>query len=234
MWDFSEMEFVPAEKIPSIIEGKEKQYAIMSVNIVTVKQTASIVGQSSSYMRFSVRLAEKYKKKKSIYYQDVTFTQKEDDIYLGPIEVFVASCNIMNHYNSRINDEGLISAVLKNAGKLEKKTLLLDKDYIHEDMTKTKIASFYPYPFEIVGTAEIEKALADRNEKYAFVELIPVGTATNMMMHEIYDCKDGYLLSSGELHNGAFDRYSNWINEDHLNAYVKNYERMNRMAEDRK
>ncbi len=122
-----------------------------------------------------------------------------------------------------MNDEGLIKTVLNNAGQLEYKTLLLDKDFLEEGMTKEKIASLYPYPFEIVETSTIEKALMDRNEKYAFVELVPVGTSTNMMMHDIYNCKDGHILSSGEFFNGAFDSYSNFINKDHLELILTLY-----------
>ncbi|MGK7390147.1 MAG: hypothetical protein ACNS60_07340 [Candidatus Cyclobacteriaceae bacterium M2_1C_046] len=234
-WDFSKTEFVSAQAIPSIIKGKESQYAIMSVNIVEIKQAGVIIGKiSSSYIRFSVRLAEKYDKKKSIYYQDVFFTTHDNNINLADREIFVGIRNIINHYNSRLNDEGIIEAPLKNAGKLEKRTLLIDKEFLHEKMTSEKIGKLYPYSFKIVDSKEIETAIMDKNASYAFVELVPAGSSTNIFTHDIYDCSDGQMLSTGELNNGAFDIYSNFVNDDHLKAYVRNYERINEMAAKRK
>ncbi|WMN11024.1 hypothetical protein QYS49_36905 [Marivirga salinae] len=234
IWDFSETEFVAADNIASVMDGNKKEYAVLSSNIITIKQAATIGSPVSEYLRFAIRLAEKYQKRKSIYYQDVIINQKDDNIYLEPREVYVGIYKILNHYEAKLENEKLMDAFVKNAGKLEKRTLLIQKDLLDKGITKSKIAEIYPYPFELVEPAKIDKAVMDQDEKYAFVHLVPVGTATNMMMHEIYDCKDGQILTSGEANNGAFDRYSNLINKDHLKAYVKNYDRLNRWAEKRK
>lgn len=235
VWDFSPVQFVDAQSIPSLIDGKEEDYAVMSIRLIQIKQGGFIIGGiSSNYIRFEVKLAEKYDKRKSIYYQDVFFTMDGERVNLGEREIYVGLYNIMNHYKSRSNGEGIIEATLKNANKLENRTLLVDKAFLHEKMNKEKIAELYPYPFKVVDEAYIVTALRDNDDKYAFVELLPVGTATNMLTHEIYDCKDGERLSSGELHNGAFDSYSNYVNDDHLRAYVKNYKKLNEMAENRK
>lgn len=54
----------------------------------------------------------------------------------------------------------------KNGHLLAKKTLLLPKELLHKKLTKSVLKEIYPYPFEIVTKAEIEKAILTMDENY--------------------------------------------------------------------
>ncbi len=234
-WDFNdEIIFLEKELIPNKIDGDEKDYAILSVDIVKIT-TYSIGGKSNQYMRFSVKLAEKYNKVRPVYFQDVFYTEAGGELKLGQREIIVAINLIQSHFRQKEEGIGMFEAFSVIAGrKLENRTLLLDKNFIDPDLKIEEISTHYPYPFEICDVAVIEKALLERDSSYAFIEPMPMGLSANVMMHYLFDCKDLQVLSTGETYNGAFDKFSNLINEENLKSYVKNYFRLQKMAEKKK
>ena len=60
-----------------------------------------------------------------------------------------------------------------NIPELEKKTLLFDGNSLSEEIGDSTIREVYPYPYKIVSWQEIEKAIVNKDEKYAYVALLP-------------------------------------------------------------
>jgi hypothetical protein len=143
---------------------------------------------------------------------------------LNTREIIFAMETIQNHLIARTEGKTRMYftwEVVDNFGKLETKTLLVDEKQLAKKFTKEDFKANYPYAFEVTNMARIEKVLQSRDKKYAYVELVPDGTSAVILSHYVIDCENGQVISYGEFFNGAFDRYSNWVNDEQVRNYAK-------------
>ncbi|KAA9333571.1 hypothetical protein [Adhaeribacter soli] len=68
--------------------------------------------------------------------------------------------------------------------KLATKTLLLDNAYLAPGLTEKTIKTVYPYPFQIVDNAAIEKAVMNSEPNVAVVSIVPV-MGMPFLMHNV-------------------------------------------------
>ncbi|MFA5419146.1 MAG: hypothetical protein WC341_11875 [Bacteroidales bacterium] len=82
-----------------------------------------------------------------------------------------------------------------NAGALKDLTLLVDKDMVDEKLSLTEIEEIYPYPFKLVDYEEIEKAILEKDPRYAYVTIVQTpGGKGNVSTQTIMTAATGELL----------------------------------------
>ncbi|MFT6716053.1 MAG: hypothetical protein ACJA0Q_000682 [Saprospiraceae bacterium] len=97
-----------------------------------------------------------------------------------------------------------------NSKFLKNKTLLIDSSELHKNLTIEKLKKAYPYPMELVGYDQIQKAIVNNDSSYAYIQIVPTtyplfeSSTTNEFIvtsygfgHRIVGAKNGTVL--GEL-----------------------------------
>jgi hypothetical protein len=238
-WKFNKnISFTSQEDLKQVLKGNEQKYCVLTVQDIVSSQTGA-GSYVNEFMRFAVNLGEKADKKKPLFYQNIAF--KEDDknskrtklfknspeytLDLDKKEILFALDYIQNHLFARTEGKNrgtFYYEAIENTGNLAKTTLLIAREDMHEKLTEQDIKDNYPYKYKIIDYKKIEELYLLRSKGFSFVEVAPMGVATGQMIHYVVNCENGQILSAGELDNGFGDRFSNFINKDHLKAYVKN------------
>ncbi len=132
---------------------------------------------------------------------------------------------------------------LQNAVKLKEKTLLVDKALLQNGLTEKEIKTVYPYLFKITDRAEIDQAIINRDDKYAYVQVVAIGASTagrrshGEAMHGgisvtkssltffqyVIDAKDGSMLgyAGGGVKLAGFSGGDHEIKKKHFEDYSK-------------
>lgn len=235
--------FTSQKDLKQLLKGNEQKYCVLTIqDIVSSQGYNGASNFVNEFMRFAVSLGEKADKKKPLFYQNIAF--KEDDrnskraklfgkspeytLDLDKKEILFALDYIQNHLIARTEGKNrgtFYYEVIENTGNLANTTLLIAREDLHEKLTEQDIKDNYPYKYKIVDYKKIEELYLLRSKGFSFVEVAPMGVATGQMIHYVVSCADGQLLSAGELDNGFGDRFSNFVNKDHIKAYVKNANR---------
>lgn len=85
--------------------------------------------------------------------------------------------------------------ILKNGPKLKNKTLLLNKEDLDKELTEKAIKLLYPYPFKIVSSEEIDKAILNKTPGLAYVQIVTApGGKGNIFIHYLTNAEDGEIL----------------------------------------
>ncbi len=243
-WKFNQnISFTSQEDLKQLLKGNEQKYCVLTIQDIVSSQTSNNASNfENEFMRFAVSLGEKADNKKSLFYQNIAF--KEDDrdfkreklfgkspeytLDLDKKEILFALDFIQNHLIARTEGKKrgtFYYEVIENTGNLANTTLLIAREDLHEKLTEQDIKDNYPYKYKIVDYKKIEELYLLRSKGFSFVEVAPMGEATGHMIHYVVSCADGQLLSAGEIDNGFGDRFSNFVNTDHIKAYVKNANR---------
>jgi hypothetical protein len=88
---------------------------------------------------------------------------------------------MMSYFDYRLNEKSrkeLKAEMSKNSLKLKEKTLLLDKELLEKGLTEQEIKTVYPYPFKITDRAEMDEAIINKDNKYAYVQVVAVSAST--------------------------------------------------------
>jgi hypothetical protein len=226
LWKFnSEIQFCDNKTIDTKLAASESGYAILSFDQINFVLGGDLPDGANRWMRASLKLSEKYNKTKPAYFQDIIASVEGKELKLRKREIIFALQSIQNHLLARSEDKKRINnyafEALENAGTLEKKILLIDEKFIGKKYTVEELKKDYPFQFKISNYAAIEKAQLEKNKQYAFLELAPMGSDVNLLVHLIVNCDDGEIISYGEFYNGFGDRYSNFVSKDHVIAYTK-------------
>lgn len=87
---------------------------------------------------------------------------------------------------------GSIEYVKMNGPKIIKKTLLIPKEYISPKLSKDDIELAYPYDSDICDLKKIERAILNKDPKYAIIFYVPIPVGGNIV-HRLYitNAEDG-------------------------------------------
>lgn len=107
--------------------------------------------------------------------------------------------------------EGYLSKGKSRMGELAQKTLLFDGNTLSEELGDSAVGEVYGYPYKVVSWEVIEKAIVEKDAKYAYVSLQPrlLGGPDALnerphlngpallrgFTHSIIDAADGQLLT---------------------------------------
>lgn len=225
-WKYnSDIKFLTNDEIVSAVKDNETKYAILTIDVVNVFTNSLNPGPANQFVRFSIMLGEKLNKTRPVFYQDVIPEVQSEKFDLNQREIIFSIRCIQNHLIARTEGKTRLFftwEVAENFGKLETKILLVDEKFMAKDFTAEDFKANYPYQFKITDINFIEKALNDKDKKYAYVERVPSGTSSSALMHYIVDCENGQTLSYGDFFNGAFDGFSNSVNKKQVKCYAKN------------
>lgn len=224
LWKFNQnIHYASKEIVAGILKNNESKYAVLAVDMVHAVND----GYTNDFFRFSVKLGEKHNKTKPVFFQDVPFSLENKKTILAKRDIIFVVNYIQNHFYARKEGKtrmGLFYSELKeNLGKLENKTLLIDRKLMDKKLIENEIAANYTFPYKMADEKEIEKAILTNDKRYAYIEIVPIGGGYDVMMHCIIDCENARIISRGDIFNGAFDMsFSNLVNEKQLKAYIKN------------
>jgi hypothetical protein len=225
-WKYnSEVVFSTSEAISNLVKSNAGKYAVLMIDLVNVYKASLNPGPANQFIRFSITLGEKFDDKRPVFYQDVVPEVQKEIYVLNQREIIFAISCIQNHLTARSEGKNRMFftwEMIDNSGKLETKTLLVDEKILAKGFTPNNFKENYPFAFEITDVSHIEKALLNKDKKYAYVELVPTGTSSRVLTHYVVDCENGQVISYGEFFNGAFDRYSNLVNDEQVKCYAKN------------
>ncbi len=90
----------------------------------------------------------------------------------------------------------------KRAPSLKKLTLLIDKSSMNSKLTEAIIAENYTYPFEVVSHEDWVKAIMDKQEGSAYINIVPVPVGDKIAYV-------GYVISCEELEGYMYFRNKN-------------------------
>lgn len=225
-WNFNQnFIFVSKESIVGILKDNESKYAVLAIDKVIATDKTQYGSYINSFFRFSVKLGEKYNKYRPVFYQDVDFHIENDKPILAKRDIAFAINFIQNHFRARKEGKLRIGTfyheIKENMGKLETKTLLLDKMLMDKKLQENDIPANYTFQYKVSDQKEIENAIMTNDNRYAYVEIVPIGGGYDVKLHFVVDCETGLILSYGDFFNGAFDKFSNMINDKHLHNYEK-------------
>jgi hypothetical protein len=65
--------------------------------------------------------------------------------------------------------KSIYNDVAKNSSLLKDKILLIDTNTISKTISHEKIADLYKYPFQLVGTREIQEAIVNNDQRYVYI-----------------------------------------------------------------
>lgn len=83
-------------------------------------------------------------------------------------------------------------AMKEYANVLKTKPLLIDREDVKESLADAEIPKYYPYPYLITDYATIEKAIMEKDPRYAYVEIVPMGTSGSY--HLVVDAEKGVTI----------------------------------------
>lgn len=218
--------YLPKDQIADSIRNKEVKYAILQIDPGDQYHSWPYFDPSIPFIRFSIKLGEKYRAKRTMFYHDIIPEKHNSAIIISNCEIFFALDFIQNHLFQKF--DGIYKyyfeqEVSENPGILKTKTLLLDELVIDTTLTKEEIESVYPFQYEITSLSRIEQFQRERDGRYAYV--IRAGTT-----HYVVDCANGKMISYWL--RGKNNKYYNnlkknvlhfaWINIDNITQYAVN------------
>lgn len=126
--------------------------------------------------------------------------------------------------------------IKSNAPELKNLTLLIDKNELHDKLTEKEIKEVYPYAFKLVDGETIDKAILDKDPKYAVVQIVDVpGGKGDVSTHYIMGTGTGELYGfvspkvairvGSPISMGSFIKYNERIKSSHLEKYSKHIEK---------
>lgn len=110
--------------------------------------------------------------------------------------------------------------------QLAKLTLLVDKREIHNKLSLDLFKENYPYPFEWVDQATIEKAILSKDPNYAYLQIVASPSASgNAYTHILTGAEDGkvfkYFISKSGINKYENQNliFNNRVKERHVKKY---------------
>lgn len=82
--------------------------------------------------------------------------------------------------------------IAQNGKRIPTKTLLIDESDVKNKLTAADIKQVYPYPYQIVPRATIEKAVAEADGHYAYIRLLPATETVTVQV--VVDADNADLL----------------------------------------
>lgn len=224
-WKFNkEIQYVKNGTLAGILRSNPAKYAVLEVFRVYAESSSGYGTHVNEFTRFSIKLGEKYDKKRPVFFIDVPISYHNQKLYLTKSDIYFAVRFIQNHLIARKSGRRQGALYKENEGKegkLENKTLLIDRALMDPKLEEKDIPTYYTYPYKVTDEKEIEKALSENDGRYAYVAITPTGEGINLTIHYVVDCDKGYVLSFGDLFHGAADfSYSTLINKKQLSSYI--------------
>lgn len=176
-WKFSsEVQFKTKAEMDALRDHANQVYSVMSV--FTYWHSDSRVSSTSTRANLEKRqaihlqlLGKGRSKDRNVYLQQLTKGSV-------PKSEITFALQVMQQYleyqlqGQKASD--LLKAVKTNESKLKDKILLLDEETLETALTKAEITAAYPFPFQIVDRAFIEKAVDEEAAQYACVWTAPI------------------------------------------------------------
>ena len=156
------------------------------------------------YTELRIALLEDFKKNSPIYFVPLAnILPERSDLVFG--------INLMNMYLQMRKDKPklklkeVMAQMKTNKPRLKDKILLLREDWLAEDFDTSQIAKLYPYGSQIVSADVFNETIAQADNKYAYVMIIPnvsnrkgpgqlASSKSVFYLHFLVDAADGTVL----------------------------------------
>lgn len=178
-WTFSEVvEFMPISEAKDFIKENKESHSYVAIELGISKSTKkaendNIRGNAYRYVSYSERIG---------IYAPSLISSTFLPHYEGPLTKAAAVFAVIQmqkvlellYQEEFTSMMGSRSYVKNNGQKIKSKTLLIPKEYISDDLTTEEIREAYPFDLEICDLQKIEKAILDRDAKYAVMYHVPI------------------------------------------------------------
>lgn len=157
--------------------------------------------KQDNYTHFVVNLIEKFEES-PVYYTPLY------DIFPSKGSLINAIANTKGYFENRLKikksgekvtaGEEMNKILAENAPQLEKKTLLIKKEWLDKELTEAKIKELYPYEFKICSGEEMEQAILSKDKTKAYFVILPyviTGSRTyHFYFHYVFNCENSELM----------------------------------------
>lgn len=158
--------------------------------------------KEDNFTHFVVTLIEKFEDK-PVYYTPLF------DVFPSKSSLINAIANTCLYFDTRIKikkngekvkpGEEMNKIIEENAPALEKRTLLIKKEWLDKELTEAKIKELYPYDFKICTKEEMEEAILSKDKTKAYFVVLPIvftGSKTyHFYYHYVFDCQNSHIMS---------------------------------------
>ncbi|WP_203292477.1 hypothetical protein [Luteirhabdus pelagi] len=176
-WTFSkELIFVSDEEIDSYSSKKNEYAFFQRTTQKGVKNSSAYLLGSLTCHYYTLNLAGK--KKPVFFIMDREFPSEADFKFLIQVTEMTLEGRENSSKDARAS-QAMISKYKDNARQLlEKKILLVDKNDV-SDKTLKNMDKIYPFEYRITDKVEIDKAIIEEDQQFAYYRIQPVGQVTS-------------------------------------------------------
>lgn len=196
-WTFNkDITFMTAGEVKDLKKQKKKdikKQAVLEFTVWEVRRTTSSGLSNVDYnSTLSVSLLEDIVKNHYIYLHHFA------PVFPSNAELVSAMLQIQNIMSQSMKTGKALSYPKEskaNAGKLKDVTLLLDENLLNENVTEEEIKKEYGLSYKIVSTKEVEEAILNRTQGYAYVFILPYSLYSNGLKAQIVlNAQNGEVL----------------------------------------
>lgn len=205
-WTFNDsIVFIPRSEVQKINEGGNDKYFIMDFrHIFNNNSNSLLLPLETTSNKKDVELEKwiflylsenkfytlRYKNNKFLILQSKCDYWNEVKLAM---EIKICQSFLLGKLESNPDKKkGRYDDIDKNHPLLFKKTLLIDTALLADKADTSKISEYYKYPFKISNKNEINNAIINSDERYAFIEIT---NYSGGLIHSIYDTEKGLILS---------------------------------------
>lgn len=202
-WSFSEIKGVLTRS-----EARKALKEDRSLSYITIEE-GQIRSNSKPTNRVYVTYAERLAIYASSMSASVWLPKYEGDLSLATATYAVTQLNkilellLEGKFNSLLTSGKYVKS---NGPKIIEKTLLIADYYINPEISRDDLKLHYPYDLEVTSLEKIEKAILEKDPKYAVAYYVPIPVGRNFL-HRVYisNAADGDIYGVLDGHKVSLD-----------------------------
>lgn len=208
-WTLCTYEFAPIASVVEMKEAGDDVYFMVPTETETINMNAKPFARdafSTSLSYITIGKAKDLKVKKKLLGNNyaVLYNKPILQSITGSYD-FISVLTAVKEIQDRAlyvtgtkEEKSAANAKLRVASDLRNKTLLLDKGILAKDMNEAAVKAIYHYPFKIVSSEEILKALRNKENDKAFLQTEPMSADKAIDYLFVKSCGDlNYMIAIG-------------------------------------